>query len=62
MVRKVHSLSESWQWLGTTKPNIDGLIDLTLVTPLDALRTTEGAIGVYDHVKAYVEYKINKQN
>ncbi|MFA0486214.1 NYN domain-containing protein [Vibrio sp. 10N.222.55.B11] len=59
---KVHSLSESWQWLATTKPNIDGLIDLTLVTPLDALRTTEGAIGVYDHAKAYVKYKINKQN
>lgn len=59
---KIHNLSDSWQWLMTTKPYVDGLIDLTSLTPLDALRTTEGAIGVYDHVKAYLEYKTNKKS
>ncbi|MBT2966403.1 NYN domain-containing protein [Vibrio anguillarum] len=59
---KVHNLGQSWQWLTSVKPYVDGLIDLTSVTPLDALCSTEGAIGVYDHAKAYVGYKLSRAN
>ncbi|GGN36157.1 NYN domain-containing protein [Marinomonas arctica] len=56
---KVHKLSESWQWLEQTKPYVDGLMDLTSTTPLEALCTSDGAVGVYEHAKAYISWKLS---
>jgi 6-hydroxy-3-succinoylpyridine 3-monooxygenase len=58
---KVHKLSGAWQWLESTKPEVVGLLDLTSTTPLDALRTPCGAVGVYEHAKVYVKWKLTQK-
>lgn len=48
-----------YKWLESTKPQVEGLLDLTSTTPMEALRTSGGAMGVYEHAKAYVEWKLS---
>lgn len=60
-LRQVLKLGECWKWLETHKPKIPGLEDLSEITPLEALKTKEGAQNVLEHAKKYREWKTGKQ-
>ncbi len=56
-LQKVNKFGECWKWLETVKPQQEGLMNLTNITPLEAIRTKEGVQGVYEHAKKYRKWK-----